>query len=181
MDRTHIADVSFVYDLPFLRHSNSHALRTGLGGWEISGIGTIVSGLPLPIGLSGNQSGNAVQNGTNRPDLTGSISYPHTYNQWFSGDFSVPTPSATAPYGWGDLPTNLVRSPSRNNWNISIFKQFVISESRGSMIELRFESFNTWNHTQFNGVGSTYGGSGFGAVSSVWDPRIFQFAVKLKF
>jgi hypothetical protein len=181
MDRTHIADVSLVYDIPLLRHSNNRALRIGLGGWELSAIGTMESGLPLPIGLAGGQGSNAVQNGTNRPDLTGSISYPHTYGQWFTGNFSVPTPSASAPYGWGNLPTNIVRAPGRDNWNISLFKNFVISETRGSALELRFESFNTLNHTQFNGVNATYGGGGFGAISSVWDPRIFQFAVKLKF
>jgi len=57
----------------------------------------------------------------------------------------------------------------------------VINENRGSALELRFESFNTLNHTQFNGINSSYGAGGFGAVNSVFDPRVFQFAVKLKF
>lgn len=74
-----------------------------------------------------------------------------------------------------------MRAPGRDNWNISLFKDFVLNETRGSLIELRFESFNTLNHTQFNGVNATLGGSGFGAINSVWDPRIFQFALKLKF
>jgi len=60
----------------------------------------------------------------------------------------------------------------------------VISESRGSAFELRFESYNTFNHTQFKGVNTTYSNpanTGFGAVNSVWDPRVFQFGFKLKF
>jgi hypothetical protein len=184
LDRTNVAFVSLVYDIPFLRHSTNHALRTGLGGWQLSAIGTMESGLPLAIGLGGtygSQSANAVQNGTNRPDLSGSVSYPKTYSDWFSGNFSAPTPSASAPYGWGNLPQGAVRAPGRDNWNISLFKEFMINENRGSLIELRFESFNTLNHTQFNGVNTTYGAGGFGAVNSVWDPRIFQFALKLKF
>jgi hypothetical protein len=181
LDRTAIGLVSFVYDIPWLRHSNNHLLRTGLGGWELSAIGTMETGIPLPITLSGSQSANAVQNGTNRPDITGSVSNPHTYAQWFSGNFSVPTPSAAPPYGWGNLPNGAVRSPGRDNWNISLFKDFVLNETRGSLIELRFESFNTLNHTQFNGVSNSYGSSNFGAVTSVWDPRVFQFGIKLKF
>ena len=181
LDRTNVVYVSFIYDLPFLRHSNNRALSTGLGGWEVSGIGTMESGLPLFLTLAGSQSSNGVQNATNRPDLSGSVSYPRTYGSWFTGDFSTPTPSASAPYGWGNLGQGVVRGPGRDNWNISLFKDFVISENRGSLIELRFESFNTFNHTQFSGVSAQYGGGGFGGVNSVWDPRIFQFAVKLKF
>jgi hypothetical protein len=184
LDRTQVAFVSLVYDIPFLRHSNNRALRIGLGGWELSAIGTMETGLPLAISLGGSygsQSANAVQNGTNRPDLSGSVSYPKAYTQWFSGSFSDPTPSAAAPYGWGNLAQGAVRAPGRDNWNISLFKDFVFSETRGSLLELRFESFNTLNHTQFNGINTTFGAGGFGAVNSVWDPRIFQFGIKLKF
>jgi len=184
LDRTDVAFVSLVYDIPFLRHSNNPALRVGLGGWQLSAIGTMETGLPLAIGLGGtygSQSSNAVQNGTNRPDISGSVSYTKSYGQWFSGDFSAPTPSASAPYGWGNLAQGAVRAPGRDDWNIALFKDFVFSEKRGSLLELRFESFNTWNHTQFNGVNTTFGAGGFGAVNSVWDPRIFQFAVKIKF
>ena len=57
----------------------------------------------------------------------------------------------------------------------------MLSESRGSLIELRFESFNTVNHTEFKGVNSSYLGGGFEAINSVWDPRVFQFGLKIKF
>jgi len=175
-DRTAIALFSLVYDLPFLRHSSNRALRTGLGGWELSAIGTVESGTPLYIGLAGSQGANGVANSSNRPDLSGTVSYTKTYTQWFSGSFSTPALGA-----WGNLGSGVVRNPGRDNWNISLFKDFVLNETRGSALELRFESFNTLNHTQFNGINSTYGAGGFGAVNSVWDPRVFQFAIKLKF
>jgi hypothetical protein len=175
-DRTAIALFSLVYDIPFLRHSPNRALKTGLGGWELSAIGTVETGTPLYIGLSGPQGSNGVQNSSNRPDLSGAISYPHTYTQWFSGSFSTPALGA-----WGNLGSGVVRNPGRDNWNIALFKEFVLSENRGSALELRFESFNTLNHTQFSGVNSTYGAGGFGAINSVFDPRVFQFALKLKF
>jgi hypothetical protein len=179
LDRTVIGLVNFVYDMPFFRHSNNHALRTGLGGWQLSTIGIMETGIPVFLGLSGPQGANAVDEGSNRPDLTGPVSYTRTYQQWFTGDFSVPALGA-----WGDSPPQQVRQPGRDNWNICLLKNFVLSESRGSLIELRFESFNTVNHTEFKGVNSTYcasGTCGFGAINSVWDPRVFQFGVKIKF
>jgi hypothetical protein len=175
-DRTAIALFSLIYDIPLLRHSTNRPLKTVAGGWELSAIGTVETGTPLYIGLSGPQGSNAVQNGSNRPDLSGSVSYTKTYSQWFSGNFSTP-----ALGDWGNLGNGVVRNPGRDNWNISLFKDFVISETRGSLIELRIESFNTLNHTQFSGVNSTYGAGGFGAVNSTWDPRVFQFALKVKF
>jgi hypothetical protein len=75
----------------------------------------------------------------------------------------------------------MVRQPGRDNWNICLLKNFVLSESRGSGIEFRIESYNTLNHTEFNGVQGQYGSGNFGAITSVWDPRVFQFGLKLKF
>jgi len=176
LDRTFIAMVNLVYDIPLFRHSDNHALKTVAGGWELSAIGTMETGLPVFLTLAGPQGGNAVDHGTNAPDLTGSVSYPKTYGQWFTGNFSTPALGV-----WGDAPPQQVRQPGRDNWNICLLKNFVISESRGSGIEFRIESYNTLNHTEFKGVNSQFNGSGFGAVNGVWDPRVFQFGLKLKF
>ena len=176
LDRTAIGIVNLVYEIPFFRHSDNHALRTVAGGWELSTIGTMETGIPVFLGLSGPQGGNAVDHGSNRPDLTGSVSYPGTYQKWFSGAFSTPALGA-----WGNSPPQMVRQPGRDNWNICLLKNFVLSESRGSLIELRIESYNTVNHTEFKGVNSSYLGGGFEAINSVWDPRVFQFGLKIKF
>jgi hypothetical protein len=47
--------------------------------------------------------------------------------------------------------------------------------------EFRAESFNTFNHTQFNGVGNSLGNGNFGQVTSTWDPRSLQLGGKLSF
>lgn len=105
------------------------------------------------------------------------MSYPHTLSQWFDPSaFADPAVGA-----WGNLGYNAVRGPGRDNWNISLFKNFVLSESRGSRFELRIETFNTWNHTQFNGIGTTFSNSNFGQVTSAFDPRIFQLGGKIYF
>ncbi len=47
--------------------------------------------------------------------------------------------------------------------------------------ELRFESFNTFNHTQFNGLNNSYGSSQFGQITSAWDPRVLELGGKFVF
>ena len=176
-DRTHSAAFNFIYDVPVFRTSQSRLVKTALGGWQVSGIVTMTSGLPINIGLSGNQSGNGLPAATNRPNLTGSVSYPHTVAKWFD------TTAFTAPAvgAFGTLGHNALRGPGRDNWNLSLFKSFLFSEARGSRLEFRAESFNTWNHTQFHDVSTNLGDSKFGQVTSAFEPRIFQLGMKLVF
>jgi len=187
-DRTHVAVVDFIYDIPLFRHNDSKLLKSVVGGWQVSGIVTMESGLPINIGISENgQGNNGLPTATNRPNLTGAISYPQTpvtctptcfqRIQYFNASsFSLPTLGA-----FGTLGHNALRGPGRDNWNLSLFKSFLLSESRGSRFELRVETFNTWNHTQFNGVDNNLGDTRFGQFTSAFDPRILQLGGKIYF
>ncbi|HYK49360.1 MAG TPA: hypothetical protein VEU94_06520 [Terriglobales bacterium] len=76
-------------------------------------------------------------------------------------------------------------APGRDNWNLALFKSFIFSEDRGTRLELRAESFNTWNHTQFKGdvqnggISTSLGSGNFGTVTNAYDPRVFQLGIKL--
>jgi hypothetical protein len=194
LDRTNVAFVNFVYDIPLLRNSSNRLLKTTLGGWELSGIITAETGAPLNLAING-QNVASVFSGdlSNRPDLTGSISYPKTPVfgshgnvtgiQWVNPSaFSLPAAGT-----WGNFGFDGLRGPGRDNWNLSLFKRFVISESRGSEFQFRAESFNTWNHTQFGGSGqngafSNNFGAGNGLqITNAFDPRVFQLGAKLIF
>ena len=188
-DRTHIGFVNFIYDLPIFKNSSNKALKTTIGGWQLSGIVSMQTGTPLNIGCT-STCGTSFQSVANifpgadvlnRPDLVGGISYPKTVNSWFNpAAFAAPAPGQ-----WGSLGFNGLRGPGRHNWNLALFKEFVISEDRGSHVEFRAESFNTWNHTQFGGPGqnggvsTNLGSTNFGAVTSAWDPRVFQLGLKV--
>jgi carboxypeptidase family protein len=184
-DRTHVAVVDFIYDIPLLRHSQSRLVRSTVGGWQVSGIVTMESGLPINVNLTGAaQNFNGTIGGNNRPNLTGTISYPHTAVAGVNQGIQYFDPTAfTAPTAgtFGTLGHNALRGPGRDNWNMSLFKTFTLSESRGSRFELRFESFNTWNHTQFNAVDTGLGDSRFGRFTSAFDPRILQLGGKIYF
>jgi hypothetical protein len=176
-DRTHNAAVNFIYDIPFLQKSPNRLLRTTLGGWEVSGIVTMTSGLPINPQLTGGQSSNGLPNATNRPDKVSSVTYPHKVGEWFdTAAFASPAVGA-----WGNAGFNSLRGPGRDNWNLSVFKSFPFSADGARRFEFRAESFNVWNHTQFDQVSNGLGASNFGQVTSAFDPRVFQFGAKLYF
>ena len=171
-DATHIGVISFVYDLPVLRNSGSAVAKGLLGGWQLSGVWSVQSGFPINVILGGSQASNGLPNATNVPNFSGTVNYVNSPDRWFSTDgFSIPDLGT-----WGNYDRQ-VRGPGRNNWNMSMFKNFSITEAM--RFELRIESFNTFNHTQFNAIGATYTSQNqFGKPTSVWDPRQLQFGAK---
>jgi len=180
LDRTHIAFVNFVYDIPFLKNSSNRLMKSTVGGWQVSGIVTMQTGEPLNVTLGGATGNicNTMPNCNNRPDRAGAITYPHNVSAWFSptSGFAAPAPGA-----FGSLPFNYLRGPGRQNWNLALFKSFVFSESRGSRLEFRAEFFNAFNHTEWNNVSTSFSASNFGAITSAHDPREIQLGLKLYF
>jgi hypothetical protein len=192
-NRQNIAFVNFIYDIPLFRKSENHLMRTVVGGWQVSGVVTMESGLPLSLTVGGgvpSVCGAVGTCGNIRPNLVGSISYPKSSAvlqngegtmQWFNpsafavnylpGDPSVAT--------WGNLKYDGVWGPGRDNWNIALFKTFAFTERL--RFELRGESYNTWNHPQRNAVDLGIGDADFGKVTSAYDPRVFQLGAKLVF
>jgi len=182
-DHENVFFANFVYQIPLLKNSQNKLLKTTLGGWEVAGIITAESGAPLNIGLNGQNVSSIVPNTQNRPDQSGAASNPHTVNEWFDTSiYSVPAAGT-----WGNASHNSVWGPGRDNWNLSLYKNFVFSEARGSSLQFRAEFYNIWNHTQWigdtqnGGVSTNLGASNFGAVTSAYDPRTIQLALKLFF
>jgi len=173
-DRRHISVTSFIYKLPLLQHSGSQALRTALGGWELSGIAMFESGTPLSV--SGGPDNLGYGGGTsNRANVVAPITYPGTRFQWFSiASFQKP-----GPLQWGTAARNDVVAPGRNNWNMALFKAFQVKEN--ARFEFRAETFNTFNHTQFGGPNASVTSGSFGQITSTFNPRTFQLGAKFLF
>jgi hypothetical protein len=183
-DRRHILNVSYIYALPFYTNSSSFAKRAFLGGWEISGITTAQSGLPLYIGYTGTDTLGLGGDTNNRPNLVSPVTYPKKVSGWFStSSFADPV----APWnggpnnGWGDAGKDSVVGPGLFNWNLSLFKTIPLTSHEGPRIELRFETFNTFNHTSFQGVDTGSHDGNFGQVTSDYSPRIVQLGGKFQF
>lgn len=181
IDRRNVFNVNYIYDLPFFMHSSNGFVRSALGGWQLSGITVAESGAPVNVSYSTDTIG--LGGGTNnRPNIVSGVSYPKTQKAWFStSSFSAPV----APWnggpnnGWGTAHKDAVIGPGLFNWNMSLFKEFQLGE--GMHIQLRAESYNTFNHTEFNGIDTGFTDSNFGQVTSTYDPRTWQFGGKFSF
>ena len=186
-DRNNVLFFNFVYDIPLFKNG-SRLLKATLGGWALSGIITAESGAPLNMGVNSTNISSVLSNTSNRPDVNGSISYPKTVAAWFNPSvFSAPacTIGGSGADCYGNLGHNAVRGPGRDNWNMSLLKNFAFTERLH--LQFRADAFNMWNHTQFKGdynnggISTNVGAGNFGAITNAFDGRQFQLALKLMF
>lgn len=183
LDRRHIFSANYIYNLPFFKNGN-FLEREALSGWQISGITIANTGTPVAIGYGTDTLG--LGGGTsNRANLVPGVSTegPKTQKHYFNtAAFSAPV----APWnggpnqGFGNSGKDKVVGPGRFNTNLSLFKSFPIVKEK-LRLQIRAESYNTFNHTQFQNLDSGYTDSNFGQVTSAWDARSFQFGGKLLF
>lgn len=213
-DRAHVFNFNYVYDFPDFR-SKSAFMRLLLGGWESSGVVRAWSGTPITMTCGGNSGTGAGSAGGSRgPNcdfVGGGPVYVPDYRsadpQNARGDISAIqwiNPFAFAqprPGTLGNTARNQFRGPGYQNWNLSLFKNFNFSERMH--LQLRLETFNTFNHVQFSGVNSGIGtpgaglppspnfidGTGFhagtagnsGKLNGTRDPRQIQLGAKFYF
>jgi len=72
-----------------------------------------------------------------------------------------------------------MRGPSNQRWDMSLLKNTYITERVN--LQFRVDATNVFNHTNFNGLHTTFGYSSLGGVVGVRDPRIMQLGLKLYF
>ncbi len=183
-DRRHVLNISYVYALPWFTKSSNLAAREVLGGWSISGISFFEKGIASKVAYSGSDVLGLGGGTSNRPNLVSKVSYPKKFSQWFStNSFADPVaPWAGGPnQGFGNAPKDAVVGPGIQNWNISLFKSIPLTSSEGPRIDLRFESFNTFNHTNPQGLDLNNHDGNFGTVTSDYGPRTLQLGGKFIF
>lgn len=163
-DRKHRFVMSYVYQLPFYKDQRGFAGHL-LGGWQLSGIGTIESGVPFNItnGLDADGLGGALDrpnfnpNGTpgvravfNRASPTGYVN-PENANAPIDPAtamyIGLPAQTGPNPARTGNLGRNTWRGPGIRNWDASLQKNIRISERFRA--ELRGEFFNVLNNPQY--------------------------------
>jgi hypothetical protein len=183
-DQRHNLSVSYVYGLPFFKAGGlSHTL---LGGWQVSGITVAQTGTPFNVTNSTDNAG--VGNGTgtgSRPDLVSKPGSGFTANQDPSnrGPLFYNPNAFTGPRGltFGNLGRNTLTLPGRLNFDFGVFKKFPINERAG--FDFRWETFNIFNHTQFNAIDSSFAPapSTFLHLNGTHDPRRMQFGLRFYF
>jgi hypothetical protein len=184
-DRNHVLVFSYVWRIPVFRDAKKWTGRV-FGGWDLSGITQMQHGAWLTPSYN-----TAI--GGRRPDRVGDVSYldPRATRTLVGGNgvrttgnfFFDPTPGTTfvsPPLAdFGNSSPNVVRGPGRNNWDLSVFKEFPVRES--VKMQLRGEFFNVFNHAGFRNPNMDASSAAYGTVSDAGPPRLVQIALKLLF
>ena len=178
----HIAAVTWIYDLPLLSSRNA-TLRTIAGGWEVTGIWTARSGLPInittgsDIALSGTPSQRP--NVTGNPVLPGGRSRQDQILEWFNPAV-IAAPAAGT---YGNAGRNALTGPGSANTNFGAFKNFALPFRERMKVQFRSEYFNLFNQIELgNPTATLNSGKNFGRITSTaTGNRVIQFALKLAF
>jgi hypothetical protein len=175
-DLPNVFVASALYEFPFFRN------RTGplgklLGGWELSGIVTLQSGLPLAISQATNFNAFAGF-GTQRPNRVGNPELradQRSVARYFDTSAFTVAPQFTI----GTSSRNPVRGPAYRNLDLALVKRTPLTDRFG--LEFRAEVFNLTNTPPLGNPNVVLGTPGFGAITSAGDPRVIQFGLKIHF
>lgn len=186
-------NLSAVYSLPFASGSlvGTKLLRALLGGWQLSGIATARTGLPVNVIL--NRANSALPDqfavsGEERPDLVPGVSLippgGQTPNDWINpAAFAVPAPGT-----FGNAGRNLVRAPGLWQVDTALVKAITLNER--AVLQCRIETFNVFNRAQYGSPQANLSTPlTFGVITTpvnqgatgTGTPRQFQLALRLFF
>ncbi len=175
-DVRHKLSLSGSWELPFGRRRRFLANAPGpiewiAGGWQMNSIATLQSGLPFTVTMQtstlntggGSQFPNRLRSG----ELSAS---ERSINRWFDASaFAAP-----GQYIFGNSGRNILRGPGTKQLDLSLFKDFRLSEKGDRRLQFRVEAFNAFNTPQFNNPDVRIGFSGVGRITSAGNPPIYQ-------
>jgi hypothetical protein len=172
-DIPHRAVVTLQYTVPGFAHSR--VLDRVAGGWQLGVLSILQSGQVFTVYDSVDQS-NSFSAGTMRPNLIGD---PNEASPTLARWFNTSAFQSAAPYTFGDSPRSVLRGPAWRNVDLTLSKNFKVTERIGT--EFRGEFFNVINHANFDAPGHTLGNAGFGAITSAEAARTVQVALRVVF
>jgi outer membrane receptor protein involved in Fe transport len=207
-NRSNILSIDGVWELPWYRDQRGVVGHIA-GGWELSGLYAVNSGLPLTISYSGSGTVNyggltSIYNGqTNggaandsaglgilgpsaaglRPNMV--LNPSSGYNQVVLRKrlhwFNQTAFVAPSPSAFqvGNEKRGVVEGPGFNRLDVGVFRTFKVYE--GVTFTVRGESFNLMNHTNWGNPTTTATSSSFGQPTTTRDPRILQVGGKINF
>jgi TonB dependent receptor. len=138
---------------------------------------TLESGMPVAVTQTTNNNAFAGF-GVQRPNLVGEPTLPadqRTPSQWFNTAAFAAAPQFTL----GSASRNPVRGPSYRNVDLALIRRLPVHA--GAALEIRAEIFNLLNTPNFGAPNAVQGAANFGTITTAFDPRVGQLALKLLF
>lgn len=188
-DLTHNFVASFVYELPFDKFLPANRATRG---WKISGITRFATGLPVFVteqddrSLLGTGGTGPTGSGIDAPNFTpGPLKITDPRKENLTASAAQATYFNTSLFSsenLGQLGTanrRFFHGPGINNWDLGLFKELRLTESKS--VEFRAEFFSVFNHAQFGNPDGNFIESNFGLVTGAGGERIGQVAMKFFF
>lgn len=200
-DREHNLQMYGVYDLPFgkgQRMAREGWASVVFGGFQVSGVVSVMSGLPIYVIQGSAPNLLAAGSGQVPNQLNPTIAYFNgvgtvaqrgaSAGRWF--DNTVLGINCTANCAWvpengarfGTVGRNTLRGPSFFETDLSIFRTFRITESAN--LQFRAEALNATNHANFANPASDVTGANFGIITNTYGPnqsRQWRFGLRFSF
>ena len=190
LDRRHVFSANYIYMLPFF-DKQTNLVGKLLGGWQVSGIVTLNTGLPFTATTSNYDPAGL---GLIAPPLTAARpnvfcdpnqGAPNTQQQWFNTACFERNPTGTLATTAisgnvaGNAGRGIIHGPGTRRVDFTMAKTFGFTEN--VKLQLRAEFFNIFNWVNFRGLQTNVTNAAFGQAISVRDPRTMQFGLKLNF
>ena len=174
-DRTQVFNFSGLWELPV--HFRNKPINALAGGWNLNAIVSLISGYPFTVtsGVDNARTGTGGQ----RTDLAGDPNIPgdrprgQQILEWLRKSAFVPNPLGT----FGALGRNTFVGPGYANVDLGLAKDFRLTER--VVTTFRFEAFNAFNRVNLNVPTASQTSGNFMRITSAYDPRILQFALRL--
>jgi hypothetical protein len=178
---------TWVYELPVgrgrrLLSTAPAVIDAVLGGWQVSGIATFSEGqFQTPtLGTDWLFIGAFTQS---RPNIVGNPAEGRQLPDFYLNPAAFDFPrdaEGNRIRVQGNAGRNSIQQPGINNWDIGLFKNFRMRDRYN--LQVRWETFNTWNHTQFGSANLNTSSPTFGRIGGIRvEPRRMQFGLRLNF
>ena len=139
--------------------------RRGIvGGWRLTAINTMTSGLPVNLSYSPSSTFQVSGVPTYRPNLIGDVYGDRTIDNYFNKDNVVIPTDRTQPFG--DAPRNVARGPAIYSLDLGLHKGFGLGLG-DSRLEFRIEAFNALNKTNFGAPNGNRSSTDFGTIRTL--------------
>jgi hypothetical protein len=157
---------------------NSSLLKTALGGWQLGGIATLHTGLPLNLYSGFDNSFSGI--GEDTPDVIGNYNLPNQsranqIKHWFNTAAFRPNAIGT----FGTLGNNALRSPGYWDVDLDVQKDFKFQDRY--TLESRVSLYNAFNHANLDAPVNTLTSQQFGQILGASNPRVMELSLRLVF
>jgi hypothetical protein len=175
---------SYEWTLPFWNRPQNW-YQSVLGGWQLGGIATLMSGTPFTVfdsndvaaeGSAPEITGFSAQ----RPDLIGNPNNgPRSVGAWLNSSAFQRLDSVANAGQFGTESRNVNIGPAYADWDFATLKNFKVAESK--QFQFRAELFNVLNRANFRLPDSDISSPTFNHILAAQAPRQIQFALKFMY